>query len=592
MNESGDDPADVPRRRRRTRRRSSSLRKQRWIISAVVFLTVMAALAFFFKEPLKRRWLAHQTSSQVSVARALMERKEWEQASSVLVEALRIAPEDAEVLRTFAALLKQAQVNPAEQIQLLQRLVDRGLATSADLTDLAGAHLRRGDLAAARRTLDALPAEARTTSEARMMEAALLKKQGRTEEADALLRQVLESQTASDPEARFKLAVLDFQQPHPTTRDRGARTLWEHARAGDAHADTAIRLLATLPTLTPESAAELARLAETRSDVVRHAALLPLLRLRPEQRDLIYNQEHARASSAGEDGLVSFTRWLALLGENDRLMKYMPDETIIKTKNLPPELLRVKLAALARLNEWDEVRQHVTPAQEKQLGTVSYHLWLARLQAHEPDGTQSARQHLDIAIEASGRGANTAIALEAVAIAAQMQDWSYAASLCQAAASHAASAPAKVTLLEKAHQFHTRAGDCSAMLITAREIATLTPGNHAHAFRADYLALLAGESFEVISARLSASAAPQDGEQQTRWRLLQALSAFRLGHSPPRDLLPADLTTAATWEPGHRAVLAALLAESGQTAEAFQLSERIQPASLLREEERLLRRAR
>jgi hypothetical protein len=52
------------------------------------------------------------------------------------------------------------------------------------------------------------------------------------------------------------------------------------------------------------------------------------------------------------------------------------------------------------------------------------------------------------------------------------------------------------------------------------------------------------------------------------------------------------LPDAQNWPPGPRAVLAALLARSGETAQAFQLAERIQPASLLPEERHLLKLAR
>jgi uncharacterized protein HemY len=155
----------------RRRRRSRSKKRHQRIIAVFVIFALLTVLAFVFKEPLKRLWFASETSDQVESARTLMSHGKWEPAAALLSEALRIAPEDAEVLRTFADLLKRANANPADRAQLLQRLTDRGLATTADLIALADAHQGRGDVAAARRVLDALPYAGRQSAEALQVEA-------------------------------------------------------------------------------------------------------------------------------------------------------------------------------------------------------------------------------------------------------------------------------------------------------------------------------------------------------------------------------------------------------------------------------------
>ena len=580
----------MPQLRKRRRSRSSSSRKQRRrVIAVFVLFALLATSAFFLKQPLKRFWLASQTSSQVNHARNLMAKSEWEQAASVLSEALRSAPDDAEVLRTFAELLKRAGANPTDRVQLLQRLADRGLATPGDLTELADAHMRRGDLTAARSVLETLPAETRQSAETRQLEAIMLKMEGRGADAEAMLRSALEAQAAQDPAARFKLAVLDFKLPQPVPRQRGVEALWQHARDGGAHTDDAIRLLSAQPDLSAASAEELLRLATNRPDTVRHAALTPLLRLKPDERGTLIQQEHQRAAADGEPGLLAFARWLALIGEHDRLVKYLPDETLIKAQNLPPELMRTKLAALGRLERWNEIRELMTPAMEKHLGQVDYHLWLARLHALAPDSYERSRQHLSIALNAAEGGKDSAKALEAAAVAAKMQDWQLAASFCQSAAQHASTTPARAALLERVLQFHHASGDCIATSATARQIAALTPGNQSNTFRSDYLALLAGETLEVIAANCLAKGSQQD---TARANLIRAFSAYRLGMPLELQNLLTVLPDAQNWPPGPRAVLAALLARSGATAQAFQLAERIQPASLLPEERHLLKLAR
>jgi hypothetical protein len=180
-------------------------------------------------------------------------------------------------------------------------------------------------------------------------------------------------------------------------------------------------------------------------------------------------------------------------------------------------------------------------------------------------------------------------ALEAAAVAAKMLDWQLAASFCQSAAQHAANTPARAALLERVLQFQHAAGDCIATSATAREIAALTPGNESNTFRADYLALLAGESLEVIAANCLVRGPQQD---TARANLIRAFSAYRLGMPLEQQNLLTVLPEAQNWPPGPRAVLAALLARSGETAKAFQLAERIQSATILPEERKLLQLAR
>jgi hypothetical protein len=314
------------------------------------------------------------------------------------------------------------------------------------------------------------------------------------------------------------------------------------------------------------------------------------MRLRPDSREKIFRDEFARSSSHGEKGIVEFARWMVAIDESEQLLKYLPDESLVKVQSLPPELLLAKLMAHARLGQWQHVRGLLKPGQEKQLGTSRYHLWLARLHAQDPGGADLVRQHLQIVAGSSGNGNETSLMLEASAVAVAIQDWPLAAQLCVAAARHAPTDISRTALLEQALQHHSSALDCGAMMATAREIAQLTPGNRSHAFRADYLALLAGESFEIVFTREPIAGA--DDELQARARLLQAFAAFRLGMPVLRELLVHDIPRAASWAPGHRAVFAAMLAVSGQSAAAFRAGEDIRPSLLLPEEKRLLRLAR
>lgn len=67
-----------------------------------------------------------------------------------------------------------------------------------------------------------------------------------------------------------------------------------------------------------------------------------------------------------------------------------------------------------------------------------------------------------------------------------------------------ASAPNRAALLEKPFAQHAEARNTSAMLGGARQVAELSPNNRPAVFRADYLALLVGESLEVVADKTRA----------------------------------------------------------------------------------------
>jgi Tfp pilus assembly protein PilF len=197
---------------RRPRRQSRSKRRRQWLVLAVIECIIIAIAAFPFLKSLKQWRASRQNASQVNIARSHMERQDWGLAANVLIEALRQSPDDPDVLHALAQLLKSAQADPRELEYYLQRLADSGLATPKELTDLAGANVRQGDLESARQALERLPASERSNSDALTIEAAMLKAQNRQDDAEALLRKALEKEAGSDSEALFKIAVLDFKK--------------------------------------------------------------------------------------------------------------------------------------------------------------------------------------------------------------------------------------------------------------------------------------------------------------------------------------------------------------------------------------------
>jgi hypothetical protein len=140
--------------------------------------------------------------------------------------------------------------------------------------------------------------------------------------------------------------------------------------------------------------------------------------------------------------------------------------------------------------------------------------------------------------------------------------------------------------------------DCYETLITAaqlrlaRQLSDLTPGHEDNAYRAHYFALLTpAADLEAITPRLQAEN-DLTPAQTARRRLLWAMLAHR--RSQPA-LIAKELhgiEQATIWIAGERAVLAGLLAASGETARAFALAEKVPASLLLPEEAALLKLAR
>ena len=146
----------------------------------------------------------------------------------------------------------------------------------------------------------------------------------------------------------------------------------------------------------------------------------------------------------------------------------------------------------------------------------------------------------------------------------------------------------RTSALEALLAAYTQQRNSDAMLATLKDFVQARPGR-SQLETLIYLKLLLGNEIESVAAqlpelatsvRISASAAS----------FLSALAAFRIGHGAElREKVV--LIDAAKLSTGQRAVLAALLQACGDVVHAFAIAENISRATLLPEEERMLRRA-
>lgn len=562
-------------------------RTRAWIAGGALVLLVLAGGSWLALGRLR----ATQLIEVLDVARAHREAGDLPEAARLLMEARRAAPQNVAVIRAIADFQTHANAPTLELAQTLKHLVEHAEATDADLISLASVEVRQGAVEAARQTLGRLSPAARATAEVIELEAAMLKLEGRHQEAEDRLRTALLARPG-DPQAALKLAVIDYKQPLTVIHHRGREALWKIARHDDDTAASAIQLLTKDIHLTPEEAERLAALAEAHPAPggARLAALGALAALRPQERAAIIQRESARAAAGTAQERQAFAQWLTAIGGHEHLpapAAASPAQARLQLKNLPPDQLHLRLEALAEAKRWDDLSALLIPDAEKILGTSAFHLWQARLAAQRDHQKESTRHHLRLAFETALRDENLPAARQSAETAARLAEPGLAALFYEdIAAREKASPRLRADLLEKAFTLHASGRDTAAMLRVARQTAELTPASRPAVFRSDYLALLAGESLEVIAHKME-SGATHDAAQRL---LLRALASHRLHQPIPDAAALKDLKTS-VWPAGQRAVLAALIATTGDTATAFQIAERISPALLLPEEARLLRLA-
>lgn len=557
-------------------------RRMKWILSGSTAILVITGVSAWYG---LRQLRASQLQEVLVAAHAHMDANDMAESARLLGEAQRAAPQNPGVIRATADFLIRANANPQDIAQTLKRVTELPDAATEDLLKLARAEAKQGALQAARATLQRLPESERSGAEALELEATMLKLEGRHQEADERLRASLLA-APDKRESMLKLAVLDYKQPLPALHRRGRNGLWQIAEGSDQEARLATQLLVKDLNLTGPEAARLVDLAEKQpgAESLRLATLSIFVRLHPHERAAIIARETTRAASATGEERKEFSRWLSSVDEHEKVLQALPKQT----KGMPADQLELRFESLAAAGRWGEVEALLTRDTERSVGAVFFNLWHALLAAGKGDGQEVIRQHLGLAFDATGRGDKAAAALKTAEAADRLDMADLAGAFYEEIADkQKASTPNRAALLEKAFAQHAEARKTSAMLSVARQVAELSPNNRPAAFRADYLALLVGESLEVVADKTRADTRYAAGERV----LLQALAAHRL-RLPMPDTVALKALKTASLPAGQRAVLAAMIATTGDAAAAFEIAERVSHALLLPEEARLLTLAR
>lgn len=536
----------------------------------------------------RKAWKAskrNEARTQVQDARQAIEKKEWANAAELIRNARAVLQEDAELLRVLVDYLDKTGLDPVLEIQALQSLQAQGRQQPGDAILAGRAHVRKGDLVAAREVWKKLPAEQQTTSDALKFKAQILSQEGGAE-ASGKLQQLATQKSADDPQSALMLAIRDLESGYPAMAASGRARLWQFKDRDDEAGIQSIRHLLATTRLT------LAEVQQLQQRVQKHpeatlsddlGALSALMRLDPARRSQLLDGVIEHHQDAGFEIKVVIARWLAQEKEHERLTKLLPAERMIQSNELFP----IYLQALAESGRWQQMHELLKHPQGLPMAVEGITVWRALASSRlQPDLKQAAAE-LNLAIKQAASTKNFGPLRAAAQVAEDLEMWEIAMEgYLQLAQPES---PQELDMLEKCWQIAGRLGDSGRLLNTARKQSSLRPTSRYFASRLDYLRLLRGEEIEsTVSDGVNRS---EERGENTLEALVAAMKAYRLGNAALAKANLMQVRDAASLPAGQRAVYAGLLASVGDAARAFQLAEKISFTLLIAEEQAFLRKA-
>lgn len=524
--------------------------------------------------------IARQLQSLIDKARNEVGQKDWENAAISIRAAAKIRAEEPALMRVMVDYLDATGTEPVVELQMLRTLKEKGLAQPGDMILSAHAHVRRGDLAAARALWEKLSAEEQAGPAALELKAHILSQEGGAQEARELQKRAA-LQGGDTPEAALKIAILDTESAYAEVAGSGLDRVWEISRRADSAGLKAIRHLSTHTGLTLTQAQELQERVRRHpaSALADHLAVSSaLIRLAPEQRSAVIDDLVQRYQDEGLDTTVALARWLAAEKEHERLSKLVSQDMMLKSKELFPILLQ----SWAESGQWQQMSKVLTRPQKLPMSVEGLSVWRALASSRLQPDLKQAEQDLKLAIKQAVPVRSWGPLRAAAQVAEDLQLWNVAIEgYWQLALPETGN---EMEMLEKCWQIATHMGDSSRLLDTARKQSSLRPTSLQFSSRLDYLRLLRGEEIESITG------GPAQDKERPREHdstvLLAALKAYRLGDPALTKEALAQITDASALSAGQRAVYAGLLASAGDRGRAYQMAERI-PAQLLIPEEKV-----
>ena len=355
-----------------------------------------------------KEWRAVRLVRQANV---LLLAGELSEAIKTIRIALKLAPQQPEVLRCLAQVGSAAKVPQA--VSYWKMLAQASSLTLEDHHQFVNAALESGQFQIAEEQLLALKKLDPGNRETRVQTRRSLELQNRFDEAILLARESL-ALAPAEPGSHFSLATLLSRSVEPTNQAAGRAILWQFSTSTNAYQMAAIDFLMDRGGLTLSECATLAealgkRTQASAADGLRlaelHLQLAPTNLLRIAE---ILTEPVRQQSSLFDTLLVA--DWLQSKGLPSNVLAFC-EESVIRT-NL--NLLRPRIEALASLHRYAEI-ESILDTRERDLGPVVYGAYWALLNATKGNST-AAEAALRQALKAS---ADNTVALRVISRAAE-----------------------------------------------------------------------------------------------------------------------------------------------------------------------------
>ncbi|WP_395749992.1 hypothetical protein [Prosthecobacter sp.] len=559
-----------------------------WFSISFIGIFGLLLVLFIAWKPLsgaaKAAWARHH----VKEAQAAISGNDLVGAVPHIRDACAWAPQDVEVIRVVIDYLKITKSDPSTLAQQLKLLAEKQPLTPDEVVLLGRSLIAVRKTAEARTLYEKMVPGGGSSPASLELLSELLDAEGHTAESAEIMRRSSQLKT-NTPEARLQLAVEDRNHIFPEVRQQARAELWNLAELDTVVGLAAADRLVVDPDLNIPEARRLLEIVEhhpLKKLPDRLRVLSALMRLEPERRSAILDEEAARYRSDDKGNLIDLAHWLAQEKEYTRLLEIVPPNLAATSRSLYVSMLE----ALYGQQRWQELKDLLKQKRPPVSDTLAA-IWMADVESRlQPDLSES-RRLLTAAIE--------------VASAKLNGDELYAAGLLserlglhdlslRAYSSLAPLVPEKeIMFLQKAYEQAQLQKDGKALLVIARKLHDLRPSSAAFAERYDYLRLILGVEIETVTLATAhtASAEETNALDHISPELLRALAAYRLGDN---DSVKAQLHTLPDTKglsAGQRAVIAGLLAQSGGVARAYQIAEKVPELLLLDEEKSFLNRA-
>ena len=526
------------------------------------------------------------TKSYIERGEEAIAQQDWPAALGAIQKVEESSRQRPAYLRLLADYLIGTRTFPEILANTLEKLKPSEMFRPEDHLWLCRAWLASNHPDRARAAWEDIPTAQASGLEATQLKIELLKMEGQKREAE-LIQDSLGKIFADDPAVAVQQASKDSNSSFPELRYRAVERLWQLARRQDAPGLDAIRHLSGHIVLSRSEIGQLLALATSHPAAEatdRLKVLSLLLPMEPDKRETLIQAEVERYRSSGPTVLAQLSSWLSKEKEQDRILQLIP-ETRWKEQ---PVLLPLVVQALVDQARWQDLLNTLTEAEsKKQFSKALLMNWRAQaLKMLLPQDALKPREALQEAILQGNVEKNHVVVMNSARIA---EDWQLPDLALQAYQLLAVPGePNEADLLEKCEKMASLLKDSEALTDAAVRLSELQPNSTEAARRAAYLRLLRGERVETAIGSPTVNIAKGDS---TAW-LLTALQAWRLGDPPAAHGPLMHITDTLGLGPGERAVMAGLLARTGETARGFQLAEQIRTELLLPEEAAFLNSAR